>query len=373
MQTILDTSVILENPQELLNHEEVLVPYCVLEELDKKKYDKKLGYKARKAVRLIIAHSFYVKKLENSENKADDVILNNANGRKVITMDGLMYLKGKSMGVDIELYEPDREIYNGISDQWIDKDLVNKLHDKHRVKVDLDLYENQFLDLGDLLCRYSNGFLHKIDWNKGVNGIEKPNKRQLMALDVLFDNKVKLVSLFGPAGSGKTTLAINSAISQAMNGEYNKVLISRPKKQRGLNEEKLGYLTGDMENKMSPFIAPFKDNLYTQTAIDFKIIPLSMIQGRSFDNSIWVITEAQDIRKENMDLVVSRAGQNTKIIMDGDLSQNSDKRLDRYNNGLTHVINTLKDSKITATVKLDKIERSGLARLANKLKTGVNK
>lgn len=177
MQTILDTSVILENPQELLNHEEVLVPYCVLEELDKKKYDKKLGYKARKAVRLIIAHSFYVKKLENSENKADDVILNNANGRKVITMDGLMYLKGKSMGVDIELYEPDREIYNGISDQWIDKDLVNKLHDKHRVKVDLSLHENQFLDLGDLLCRYSNGFLHKIDWNKGVNGIEKPNKR----------------------------------------------------------------------------------------------------------------------------------------------------------------------------------------------------
>lgn len=369
MGTILDTSVILEEPQELLNYDDIIIPNCVIKELDKKKYHKRLGYKAREAIRIIIDKNFSYKMFENSDNYADDVILRNADSHKVITADGSFYLRGKSKGLDIEFYESvDKKIYNGVSDQWVDKSLINELHDKGKVKVDIALYENQFLDLGDTIARYKNGYLHKISWNKRVNGIDKPNKRQLMALDVLFDNDVKLVSLYGKAGVGKTTLTINSAIEQAMSGQYNKVLISRPKKQRGLNEEKLGYLTGDMENKMSPFIAPFKDNLYTQTAIDFEIIPLSMIQGRSFDNAIWIITEAQDIRRENMDLVVSRCGQGTKIICEGDLDQNSDRKLDRYNNGLTHVINTLKDEELTATVELDKVERSELARLANRLK-----
>jgi len=369
METILDTSVILEEPIELLNYENVLVPYCVLRELDDKKYDKRLGYKARKAINIIIDKNFSFKLLENSEKSADEIILKNGEGHKIITMDGSFYLLGKSKGMNIEFYKKEpKEIYNGISDQWVDISLIDELHNKGKVKVDMDLYDNQFLDLGDTICRYKNGFLHKVSWNRSVNGIEKPNKKQLMALDVLLDEDVKLVSLFGKAGTGKTSIAINSAIEQAMSGSYNKILISRPKKQRGLSEEKLGYLTGDMENKMSPFIAPFKDNLYTQTAIDFEIIPLSMIQGRSFDNAIWIITETQDIRKEDMDLIVSRAGQNTKVCLEGDLDQNSDKRLDRFNNGLTHVINTLKDEQLTATVELDKVERSELARLANRLK-----
>lgn len=369
MGTILDTSVILENPKELLNYDDIVMLNCILRELDEKKYNKRIGYKAREAIRIIIDKNFSYKMFENSDNSADDIILRNISDHRVITADGSFYLRGKSKGLDIEFYESvEKEIYNGISNQYLGQDTIDRLNNKKKIKTNLNLYENQFLDLGNTIARYKDGYLHKVSWNKRVNGIEKPNKRQLMALDVLFDNDVKLVSLYGKAGTGKTSITINAAIEQAMSGGYNKILISRPKKQRGLSEEKLGYLTGDMESKMSPFIAPFEDNLYTQTAIKPEIIPLSMIQGRSFDNAIWIITEAQDIRKEDMDLIVGRCGQGTKLIVEGDRFQNSDRNLDEFNNGLTHVINTLKDEKLTATVELDEVERSELARMANRLK-----
>ncbi|MFP4017680.1 MAG: PhoH family protein [Bacteroidales bacterium] len=265
------------------------------------------------------------------------------------------------------------KVFSGIKSLNIDNipNIINDLYNNGKAKIidkslDKKLYENTFIDLGDVIARYKQGYLYKVEWDKRINGVENPTRRQLMALDVLYDDNIMLVSLFGKAGVGKTTLAVNSAVDQAISGSYSKIILSRPKKQRKLDEG-FGYLPGELDNKYKPFNAPFYDNLYMQTSLEFETLPLASIQGRSLDDSIWIITEFQDVRPEDTKLIIGRAGKNTKVIIEGDIEQHSDNQLTKKHNGLVHVINELKESKLTATVELDKVKRSPLAKLANKL------
>ncbi|MFW6310813.1 MAG: PhoH family protein [Nanoarchaeota archaeon] len=383
MKTILDTSTIISKPDSLLEFENVVVPYVVLNQLDGLKRDKTLNYYVRKAVRIILKNNIKCEDLANKylaliPKKTDDILIKLSRkdlGKfKLITDDFLMYQKGNSRNCNIELYNHDIETYTGVAKDKLPPSMIDQLYDKGKIKFDyegIDYYENQFIDADDIVVRYKDGWLYKVDWNRCVNGLENnPTRRQLMALDVLFDKDVSLVSMFGSQGTGKTTLAINSAIRQAANGDYGKILISRAKKKRDIDEG-FGYLTGGLEEKYKPFNAPFYDNLYTQTPIHLETVPLSSIQGRNFNDSVWVITEAQDIAPEHTELIVGRCGENTKLILEGDLKQNSSNDLNKYYNGLTHVINKLKDEPITATVKLDEtkedIKRSELAKVSLKL------
>lgn len=362
-----DTNVLIDFPN-ILNNDNIVIAYCVLEELDGLKKNKNIGHKVRELVRNIIKKDIECREFNrvNDKMKTDDKLLKIGlkNDFKIITQDFLMYKKGESKGVNIELFQPNNEVYSGVKECNLSKDIISELYKEGRVEYNSEnLIENQFIDSGDIVARYKDGYLYKIDWNKSVNGIDEPTRRQLMALDVLFDNKVRLVNLFGEAGSGKTTIALNSAIRQVANGDYNNLLISRAKKKRNIDEG-FAALPGELEEKYAPFIAPFYDNLYTQTPINFEIVPLASIQGRNL-SGIWIITEAQDISPKHMKLIIGRCSKGTKLILEGDLKdQHSDSQLNKNFNGLTHAINKLKDKKITATVELDENKRGELSKLS---------
>ena len=370
MGLIPDTNVLVDYSSIL--DKDIIIPYCVLDELDNLKKDNKIGYKVREVVRKIIKKGVKCKKFNkvNRESKTDDELLKIAQyyNHKIITQDCLMYKKGKSRGINIELFQNNKKTYTGVIKGKLSSKTINDLHEKKYIKTERDLYENQFFDAGKIIARYKNGYLHKVDWSKRVNGIDKPTKRQLMALDVLFDEDIDLVTIFGGQGSGKTTLSLNSAISQVVSEstKYDRIILSRPKKQRGIDEG-MGYLPGEIEDKYKPFNAPFYDNLYSQCdPLMIEVLPLASIQGRSLDNAIWIITEFQDISPDDTKLILGRAGRNTKVILEGDLEQHSDNVLNKSYNGLTHVINNFKDDPKSATVELDENKRSYLSKMASR-------
>lgn len=439
---VLDTSVILYDHHSIMNFAEhdVVVPITVLEELDTfKKGNETKNFEAREFIRLLdnlsqdhMIHNWTplngrtkgnFKVLMNPDNminandifgeeKNDHKILNAAlslketeNGRKVILVskDINLRLKAKSLDIYAEDYETGKiknitEIENTgkrvIED--VDPDLINKLYDHHVLDA-AEVFGRSMKDMPDsntyfilkgpnpsisILVFYSveEKTLQKIEKSKAYN-VSPKNAEQAFALHAILDPKIKLVSIQGVAGTGKTLLALAGALEQRR--DYKQIYLARPIVP--LSNKDIGYLPGDIKSKLNPYMEPIWDNLkyiqnqyrehdkeyqkITEMVNQEKLViqPLAYIRGRSLSNIFFIVDEAQNLTPHEVKTIISRAGENTKIIFTGDVFQIDTPYLDSQSNGLSYLIDRVKKHPLYAHIKLEKGERSALANLANDL------
>jgi PhoH-like ATPase len=212
-------------------------------------------------------------------------------------------------------------------------------------------------------------------------GIKPRNAEQAFALHAILSEKVRLVTLQGIAGTGKTLLALAGALESRR--QYKQIYLARPIVP--LSNKDIGYLPGDIKSKLNPYMETLYDNLkfiqnqYHEGDKDYQkitemlqqeklsIVPLAYIRGRSFSNICFIVDEAQNLTPHEVKTIISRAGEGTKIIFTGDINQIDTPYLDAHSNGLSYLVDKLKGQPIFAHVTLEKGERSDLANLANEL------
>ena len=218
--------------------------------------------------------------------------------------------------------------------------------------------------------------LKKVDsYQTGVWQLRPRNKEQSFALEMLLDPDVHMATLTGMAGSGKTLVSIASAMEQLLNGDYNKIIISRPVQSMSGD---IGYLPGSKEEKMLPWLMPIQDNLKflmgDRTSLEMymekgkiEIEALTYIRGRSISNAFIVIDEAQNLTKHEIKTIITRIGEGTKIILTGDVEQIDNVYVNETSNGLAHAVESFKEYPIAGHMTFKKGERSELATLASKV------
>jgi PhoH-like ATPase len=432
---VLDTSVILYDHSAVTCFEEhdVAIPIQVLEELDNfKKGNDTLNYEAREFIRLIdgIAQrelltdwiplngstTGKIKVIAKhdlngvdatrvfADGKNDHQILNAAltlqrqyKTRRVVlvTKDVCLRLKAKSLNIAAEDYlngkvkDMRQNLSTGrtvIDD--VDEGLIDLLFEKGVLPVSetgLDLPKgNHFFVLRhkkkSVLCKYDPRQQEVVRVEKhNVFGISPKNAEQALAMAALMDPEIKLVALQGAAGTGKTLLALACALEQRR--LYHQIYVTRPVVP--LSNKDIGYLPGDIQSKLDPYMQPLWDNLKlikgqfdkhdgTPRRIDemlenekIAIAPLAYIRGRSLSNIFFIVDEAQNLTPLEIKTVISRAGEGTKIILTGDIHQIDTPYLDTESNGLSYLIDKAKGDPLFAHINLEKGERSALANLAN--------
>ena len=320
-------------------------------------------------------------------------------GRQVIvvTKDSNLRIKADAFGIAAEDYEADKidfdEHYTGTVKVKVKSELINEFYTKREIKLDdFDKAPNQFVVLEDendksqfVYGRYDNqdDIVRMLDpQSEGIWGIYPRNVEQTFALEALLDDNIKLVTLSGQAGTGKTLMAIAAGLAKTTDeDEYAKLLVARPIFPLGKD---LGFLPGDLDEKLNPWMQPIFDNLELllsgginnrqkrfsksyQELINqgmLQIEPLTYIRGRSLPNLYFVVDEAQNLTPHEIKTILTRAGEGTKIVLTGDPYQIDNPYIDSENNGLTYVIEHFKDESIAAHVTLSRGERSELASLA---------
>ncbi|MCR9014608.1 PhoH family protein [Aquiflexum gelatinilyticum] len=434
---VLDTSVILYAHNSIMNFAEhdVVIPITVLEELDQfKKGNDTKNFEAREFIRLLdglakdnMIHNWtplngktkgYFRVLMNPDNninanlifgeeKNDHKILNAAlhcqqmeKGRKVILVskDINLRLKAKSLDIHAEDYETGK--IKNLSElentgkyylEGIEPDIINRLYENHSVESKHVLGNkkrkaNAFYILksekNSVLAYYNSddNMLERVDKKLAYN-IKPKNAEQAFALHAILNPRIKLVSIQGVAGTGKTLLALAGALEQRR--DYKQIFLARPIVP--LSNKDIGYLPGDIKSKLNPYMEPLWDNLkfiqnqFKESDKEFQKItelvnqeklviqPLAYIRGRSLSNIFFIVDEAQNLTPHEIKTIISRAGENTKIIFTGDIFQIDTPYLDSQSNGLSYLIDRVKDHPLYAHIKLEKGERSELANLANDL------
>lgn len=434
---VLDTSVILYAHNSIMNFAEhdVVIPITVLEELDQfKKGNESTNYEAREFIRLLdklskdhMIHKWTpldgkskgnFKVLMNPENqlnaneifgedKNDHKILNCAlylkqheKNRKVILVskDINLRLKAKSLELQAEDYETGKiknidelentgkfvieNIASGLINTIYEKGFVDAKEILGEQKPTANTYYVLKSDSSSVLAYFNSeqGVLARVDKQVAYN-IKPRNAEQTFALHAITDPNIKLVSIQGVAGTGKTLLALAGALEQRR--EYKQIFLARPIVP--LSNKDIGYLPGDIKSKLNPYMEPLWDNLkfiqnqYNNTDKQYQKIselleqeklviqPLAYIRGRSLSNIFFIIDEAQNLTPHEVKTIISRAGENTKIVFTGDVFQIDTPYLDSQSNGLSYLLDRVKDHPLYAHVKLEKGERSELANLANDL------
>jgi PhoH-like ATPase len=305
-------------------------------------------------------------------------------------------MKAKSLGLNSEDYETDKvknievlekgvRIYEGF-----DVNSIDTLYNSDGIpKGDFpikDMQANQYFILRNenksVLAHYNpfSEMIRRVE-KHGAFGIEPRNAEQTFSLDALTNADVKLVSLTGKAGTGKTLLALASALQQ--NKSFKQVLLARPIVP--LANRDLGFLPGDVDDKIGPYMQPLCDNLSViknshgiksrenilieEMQRDGRLIitPLAYIRGRSLSDVFFIVDEAQNLTPHEVKTIITRAGEGTKIIFTGDIEQIDSPYLDKTSNGLAYLTEKMKGQDIFAHVNLVKGERSYLAELASDL------
>ena len=432
---VLDTSVILHDHNSLNCFEEndVAIPITVLEELDNfKRGNDTKNFEAREFIRILdrLSNDFTLQDwipingpkkgkfkiiMENESlitdavkvfgNKNDHKILNAALSLKVsnkeakiilVSKDINLRLKAKALNIiaqDFETGKIDRDstLYNGKQIiENIESDFINKLY-KQGQNNDVSILKNKIVSNGFYILKngkssvlgYYNPFddqLERVE-KQYVYGVKPKNAEQTFALHALLNPDIKLMSLQGVAGTGKTLLALASALEQ--HNLYHQIVLARPIVP--LSNKDIGYLPGNAEDKINPYMQPLFDNLKfiknqfgekekkyrkieeMQEQGKLKISALAYIRGRSLSNVIFIVDEAQNLTPHEVKTIITRAGENTKIIFTGDVFQIDTPYLDEQSNGLSFLIDRLKGKDLFAHITLEKGERSELANLANEL------
>jgi PhoH-like ATPase len=435
---VLDTNVLLYDPGSLFvfDEHEVVIPMTVIEEIDRFKKDlNETGRNARTVSRFLddlrskgslrdgvqmqdggvlrVDHATDPDRLppswgsDSNDNRilqcAIDLARQYGDRVKLITRDTNMRLKCDALGVCAEDYEHSHvevdEQYSGVAERDVSAEYIDDLYQQGTAQVsDIgEFYPHQFVVLTaddgsgkSAMVRVDGkkGRFRLVGRHKeGVWGIFARNKEQLFAMDLLLDNNVKLVTLNGVAGTGKTLLALACGLKLVADEEaYRRWLVSRPIFPMGRD---IGFLPGDLEEKLNPWMKPVFDNLELvvnstrevgrgknspepqyQYLLDKKIIvvePLTYIRGRSIPRQFMIIDESQNLTPHEVKTVLTRAGEDTKIIMTGDPYQIDNPYVDALSNGLTHVVERFKGAHIAGHVTLRKGERSQLAELAANL------
>jgi PhoH-like ATPase len=287
------------------------------------------------------------------------------------------------------------ELYDGFSNVLVDDQLIERFYSDEKIHLDeFDMKEplspNQYLLLTSnanpkktCLARFvdAQSPLKKIyngsipDWN-----IKPRNKEQSFAIDMLLNPEIKLVSLIGRAGSGKTLCAIAAGLQQTIGmdrskNSYSRLIVSRPVQPMGKD---IGFLPGTMEEKMLPWLMPIQDNLKylmgDKSSLELymekgkiEIEALTYIRGRSISDAFVIIDEAQNLTRHEIKTIITRIGENTKIILTGDIEQIDNIYVNETSNGLAHAVENFKDYKIAGHITFRKGERSELATLASKV------
>jgi PhoH-like ATPase len=318
----------------------------------------------------------------------------------LVTKDVNLRMKAKALGILAEDYTTDRvksieELYSGkgIIENFDDDVLLNLFQPPYEVsagkllrKLNGEALPNKYYILKN---QYRSVLAH-LDSNKEklikidkttVYGITPRNAEQTFAVNALINAEVRLVSMTGKAGTGKTLLALASALQVKKN--YRQIFIARPIVP--LSNKDIGYLPGDVESKLAPYMQPLWDNLKViqdqfpendkqHTAIDtmikdqkLVIEPLSYIRGRSLQRIFFIVDEAQNLTPHEIKTIITRAGEGAKIVFTGDIYQIDHPYLDGQSNGLSYLIDRFKGQKLYAHINLEKGERSELAELASNL------
>ena len=300
--------------------------------------------------------------------------------------------------ITTQVVEDRNKIYEGFTKILVDEELINHFYLGEEVILDKDLcqeqkirlYPHQFIMLVSssnekktALAKFKNyksPIQHLTDLkNELLWGVHPRNKEQSFAFDLLFDDEVPLVSLIGKAGSGKTLMAIAAGLEQTLgkkDAKYRRIVISRPVQPLGKD---IGFLPGTLENKMLPWLKPIQDNIQfimgnDRTMLEsyvekgqIEIEALTYIRGRSISNAFVIIDEAQNLTAHEVKTIITRIGENTKIVLTGDIEQIDNVYTNETNNGLTYAVEKFKGSDLSGHITFKKGERSKLATAAAKL------
>jgi len=432
---VLDTSVILHdhNVLDCFEENDIAIPITVLEELDNFKRGNDIkNFEAREFIRILdrLSNAYTLQDwipingedkgkfkiiLENDTNEADAVkifgnkndhhILNAALSLKITAKDSKVILvskdinlrlKAKALNITAEDFETgkidrDSTLYTGKQlVENIESEYINKLYKQGNIS-DTNVIKDKLTANGFYIMKngkssvlsYYNPLddcLERVE-KQYVYGIKPRNAEQTFALHALLNPDIKLVTLQGVAGTGKTLLALASALEQ--HNLYHQIVLARPIVP--LSNKDIGYLPGNADEKINPYMQPLFDNLkfiknqFGQNEKKYRkieemedegklnISALAFIRGRSLSNVIFIVDEAQNLTPHEVKTIITRAGENTKIIFTGDVFQIDTPYLDEQSNGLSYLIDRLKGNELFAHITLEKGERSELANLANEL------
>lgn len=432
---VLDTSVILFDHDAVTNFDEhdVVIPIQVLEELDtfKKGNDTK-HYEARSFIRYLnelseehllsdwvpldgdkkgrlkvaIPSSDYPKnKSPYDNNKIDNHIIHTCLDLQeknpdvkviLVSKDICLRVKARSVKLHAEDYETGKVknldvLYTGMTTvEGISSHVIDNLFETNRATAkELNIENsasNHFYILKNgkksVLGMYNSAeqMIDRVE-KETVTRIKPKNAEQTFAIHALLDPQIKLVTIRGVAGSGKTLLALASALEQK--AKFQQIFVTRPIVP--LSNKDLGFLPGDINSKIDPYMQPIWDNLkYIKSQFNERdkeyqkfdemvqnekiaIAPLAFIRGRTLANVFFIVDEAQNLTPHEVKTIITRAGENTKIVLTGDINQIDTPYLDAESNGLSYVIDKVKNHPLFAHITLQKGERSELANLANEL------
>lgn len=431
---VLDTNVLLHNPNavEAFEDNTILLPMTVIEELDKfKTNNDERGRNARHVIRRLDAlrrrgnlgagvrmdnggllritiDRYPLPGGELDPSYADNRILGVAyhlqqRDEKVIfvSKDINARIKADALGLPAQDFESQKvnyeALYTGVHRLDVESDVVDRFYSEHKVTLEAGLNANEFVLLRDMAnpkhsaigrAVADNGVVPLANKVDHVYSIKPRNKEQRMALDLLLDPRVQLVTLVGQAGSGKTLLALAAGLEAVLRKQmYDKILVSRPIIPMGKD---IGYLPGDKEKKLSHWMEPIFDNLIFLVRDEnggkgggknpanafleelmrkeqLELEALTYIRGRSIPRQYVIVDEAQNLTPHEVKTIVSRAGEGTKMVLTGDPDQIDNPYLDSASNGLTYVVERMKGNAVTGHITLHKSERSALSALAASL------
>lgn len=452
---VIDTNVLLSDPNSIFSFQDndIIIPMVVLEELDRhKSRPDEVGHNARRVTRLLddlrekgsltdgialndggilkVGRMSQVAMCETGldPTKSDNMIIAYAKSilnAILVSKDINVRIKCDSLGVKCEDYRKMRvaddpqKFYRGVEVIELEEELIDCFY--HHGKLDLPevvlgehkLYPNQIIVIKNVkdgqttksaITKYPGPGRSLVPVTKieNVFGLKPRNKEQSFSLDLLFDPEIKLLTLTGPAGTGKTILALAAGLEQLKGigtptfARYEKLIVTRPVHPVG---KEIGFLPGTLAEKMEPWIAPIRDNLsflvnnkrsprqrkgltgeggkprhddgmylsIMQERGLIEIEAITFIRGRSIPNAFIILDEAQNLSMHELKTIITRAGDGTKIVLTGDIEQIDNVHVDAFTNGLTFAVERFKDYPIAGHVTLVKGERSALATLASKI------
>ena len=427
---ILDTCVLLADPHAVTRFDEhpVVLPLVVVEELDRHKSRlDEVGANARTAIRLLeelgasrpgglsaprpLAGGGSLR-IELNGIRSDRLpevldsrtsdhrilsaclnLLDEGHAAVLVTRDASLRIKGAQLGVEVEDYRADtvevEEAFSGVAEIDVDHPTIDRLFSGGKVPLDADgLVLNQYLILRaseshSALARIADAgspaTAVRVSRSRHAFGVEAKNVRQAFALDLLMDPDLPAISIMGMAGTGKTFLALAAALEQVVEqGRYRRVAVYRPLVAVGRQE--VGYLPGDLDEKLAPWMAAVYDNLYAlfsgadpqtaRSAVDglleqdvLEMAAVTFLRGRSITGEIVVIDEAQNLELPTLKVILTRMASDSKVVFCGDLTQVDNPYVSPCG-GLAALIEKLKGNPLFGHVTLDRSVRSPLAELA---------
>jgi PhoH-like ATPase len=417
---VLDTSVLLSDPQAIFRFAEhaVVLPVIVISELESKRNDPEIGYFARQALRnlddLRVQHerldfpiavgeggSLRVElnhsnmsvlpsglQLGDNDSRILAVALNLANDGLAVTVvskDLPLRVKAASIGLAAEEYRAELAVdsgYTGQAEITLSSDQMAELYDRERISSravqDIDTNTGLVIhsDRGSALGRVTGrGQLRLVRGDRDIFGLHGRSAEQRLAIDMLLDKEIGIVSLGGRAGTGKSALALCAGLEAVLEKQqYRKIMVFRPLYAVGGQE--LGFLPGDAAEKMNPWAQAVFDTLgsvVSQNVLDevlargiLEVLPLTHIRGRSLHDAFVIVDEAQSLERNVLLTVLSRIGQNSRVVLTHDVAQRDNLRVGRHD-GVASVIESLKGHPLFGHITLARSERSAIAALVTEM------